>query len=461
MKLAAFVYLLFFHYSLVAQDMGSAIKQQMQLLENDEQFKHAAISFLVKDANSDAVVYERNKDLGLAPASCQKVMTSVAALSLLGQNFSFATLLHYNPSSLVNGSYNGQLTLRSNGDPTLGSPRYGNTASIVLQKWLAAIKAAGITKINGTVVIDDGTSPEQRSMPPRGYIWEDLGNYYGANSWALNWRENQYDVSFKTEAAGSKAKILSIYPEQPNVNFISTVTAAGTSDNAYINSAPYADYAYITGTIPPLKDKFTISGAMPRPASTLLAEFKAACTKQNLLGAKATFLLSEKCSQNMDTQKVLLRIESPKLDSVNYWFLKKSLNLYGECLLKQLGTKNTIESGVEALQKFYHGIGLSAAALNVWDGSGLSPANRITTSSLVKALQYAQKQSWYNSFYHALPIINDLHMKDGYISGVRSYAGYHKAINGKQYVFSFIVNNFTGSPSKAREKIWKILDLLK
>ena len=75
--------------------------------------------------------------------------------------------------------------------------------------------------------------------------------------------------------------------------------------------------------------------------------------------------------------------------------------------------------------------------------------------------QYAKKQNWFSSFYAALPEMNGIKMKDGYIGGVRSYTGYIKSRSGKEYSFSFIVNNFDGSPGTVREKMWKILDLLK
>jgi D-alanyl-D-alanine carboxypeptidase/D-alanyl-D-alanine-endopeptidase (penicillin-binding protein 4) len=76
-------------------------------------------------------------------------------------------------------------------------------------------------------------------------------------------------------------------------------------------------------------------------------------------------------------------------------------------------------------------------------------------------MQYAKKQNWFSSFYTALPEMNGIKMKDGYISGVRSYTGYLKSKSGTEYTFAFIVNNFDGSPSAAREKMWRILNILK
>ena len=65
------------------------------------------------------------------------------------------------------------------------------------------------------------------------------------------------------------------------------------------------------------------------------------------------------------------------------------------------------------------------------------------------------------SFYNSLPEMNGLKMKSGYIGGVRSYAGYIKSKAGNEYSFAFIVNNFDGNPSAVREKMWKLLDMLK
>ena len=95
------------------------------------------------------------------------------------------------------------------------------------------------------------------------------------------------------------------------------------------------------------------------------------------------------------------------------------------------------------------------------DGSGLSPANRVTANALVTVMQYAQKQSWYPSFYNALPEQNGIKMKSGYIGGVRSYTGYIKSRSGTEYTFSFIINNYDGNPGAVREKMWKLMDILK
>ncbi len=139
--------------------------------------------------------------------------------------------------------------------------------------------------------------------------------------------------------------------------------------------------------------------------------------------------------------------------------------MYGEALVKTIAFEKerfgSTDKGIDIIKNFWTKNGVDATALNIKDGSGLSPANRVTAKSLVQVLQYAKKQNWFASFYNALPEMNGIKMKDGYISDVRSYTGYISSKSGANYIFSFIVNNFNGSASTAKEKIWKLLDLLK
>ena len=52
-------------------------------------------------------------------------------------------------------------------------------------------------------------------------------------------------------------------------------------------------------------------------------------------------------------------------------------------------------------------------------------------------------------------------MKSGTISDVKAFCGYHKAKNGSEYIFSFLVNNYNGKASALVDKMYKVLDVLK
>ena len=166
-----------------------------------------------------------------------------------------------------------------------------------------------------------------------------------------------------------------------------------------------------------------------------------------------------------DSSTLFFTHQSPPLDSLIYWFNKKSINLYGEALIKTMafGQKSysVTDTGVVVIKNFWKEKGIDPDELNIVDGSGLSPLNRVTTHVQAEVLKFAKQQPWFSSFFDALPIYNNMHMKSGTIRNVKGFAGYHTAKNGKTYIFSFLVNNYNGSANGLVRKIYKVLDVLK
>ena len=113
------------------------------------------------------------------------------------------------------------------------------------------------------------------------------------------------------------------------------------------------------------------------------------------------------------------------------------------------------------MRDFWADKGIERHAVNIVDGSGLSPQNRVTAEALVKALLYARQRPWFPVFNRAMPVHNGIRMKSGSMGGVRSYAGYVKSGSGREYVFAVIVNNFSGTGASVNRKLWEMLDLLK
>lgn len=454
-----------FSFNCLAQQISAQLENAIQKLSADVQFRHSILSMYVVNTKTGSLVYEKNAQLGAAPASCQKVVISAAAFELLGKSFVYKTLVAYD-GEIKNNVLNGSVYIIASGDPTLGSWRWKQTKEdIIINQITSALIQNGIQKIKGGLYIH--TKNWDTNITPDGWVWEDIGNYYGAGAAALNWRENQYDLTLKSgNAEGDKVSVMSVKPALNDVAFTNELRtgAKGSGDNAYIYLPPFSTKGFIRGTIPAGENNFLISGAMPDPAGqmvyTLMKAFK---QKQVEFLQPTTIDKAETALPN--NLKILCTFQSPTLDSMNYWFLKKSINLYGEAFVKTIGFQKKqagfTDSGIAIIKEFWSRRGIEKSALKIIDGSGLSPANRITTNALVTAMQYASKQSWYLSFYNALPEMNGIKMKDGYIGGVRSYTGYVKSKSGVEYTFSFIVNNFDGSAGSVREKMWKVLDLLK
>ncbi len=455
--------------NLTAQNIDAKLTAAINALEKDAQFKHAILSMYVVDTKTGKIIFDKNAQVGLAPASCQKVITSVSAFEMLGKGYTYKTDLAYD-GEIKNNALEGNLYIIGYGDPSLGSWRWKETnEQAILKKLVTAVQKSGIIKINGNVFGYD--RKWESNNTPRGWIWEDIGNYYGAGASSLNWRENQYDIILKAgEKIGDKAAIEKIIPRLENVGLYSEVITAkkGSGDNAYIYLPPYGMSGFVRGTIPLGENNFKISGAMPNAAEqltyTLANELKTNKIDGYLFIGSYNGIEVEQKDIPINP-KSIFSIVSPSLDSLNYWFLKKSINLYGEAFIKTIAYEKikfgATDSGIAIIKNFWKQNGIEPSALNIIDGSGLSPANRVTTNALVTVLQYAKQQKWFASFYNALPEMNGIKMKDGYISGVRSYTGYIKSKTGNEYTFSFIVNNFDGSPATVREKMWKVLDILK
>ncbi len=460
-------------FELAAQNIDAKLTAAINNLEKDVQFKHAILSLFVVNTKTGKIVFDKNAQFGLAPASCQKVVTSVSAFEMLGKEFKYKTELGYT-GIIKDGILNGNLCLTGYGDPTLGSWRYRTTtAQSLMSRWLSILKQKKITSLLHFMVDDSRYSSQ---LIPGGWPWEDVGNYYGAGSGAINWRENQFDLILKAgDVEGQPVQLIEAIPKEYWLQFVNELKTGPKSsgDKAYLYLPVNDDGWLIKGTIPAGENFFKISGAIINPTSFLeqvcMHYFDSA--NIDIKKTNTNFTVPQNnivdYIKSIDTtnKKVLDQYFSPPLDSINYWFLKKSINLYGEAFVKTIAYEKlkfgSTDSGIAIIKNFWKQKGIEPSALNIIDGSGLSPANRITTNALVTIMQYAKQQKWFASFYNALPEMNGIKMKDGYISGVRSYTGYIKSKTGNEYTFSFIVNNFDGSPATVREKMWKVLDILK
>ena len=119
-----------------SQTFTQKLEKSYRQFENDEQLKHAISSLYVIDAVTGKILFDKNSQTGLAPASTQKVITAAAAFDMLGKDFRYKTEFYIADN---NGKLN--LAVKPSGDPTFGSPRWSNTSSVnVLNRIITAIK---------------------------------------------------------------------------------------------------------------------------------------------------------------------------------------------------------------------------------------------------------------------------------------------------------------------------------
>ena len=144
---------------LVAGSFAQTVPQRLQkafsAFEKDPQLKHAISSVYIIDANTGQVVFNKNSQIGLAPASTQKIITSVTAFELLGKDYRYKTELGYD-GNIYNDTLFGNLYIIGRGDPTLGSWRYKSTnPDSILVQLRNSVNNKKIKWVKGNFYIDE------------------------------------------------------------------------------------------------------------------------------------------------------------------------------------------------------------------------------------------------------------------------------------------------------------------
>ena len=162
------------------------LKAEIYKLQDDPDLIHGVWGICVLDVKKDSVMADYNSGTGLVPASSLKVVTTAAALSLLGENYRYETRIQYDGIlDSINGILYGNLYIRGSGDPSLGSKYFIKEKDTVQlsHKWAGLLVAKGIRKIEGAVIADP-TIFDPHDVPDT-WIWGDMGNYYGAGAGGL------------------------------------------------------------------------------------------------------------------------------------------------------------------------------------------------------------------------------------------------------------------------------------
>lgn len=452
-----------------AQSLKNNIDNAYQQFLKSNKLPNGIASLTVLDGKTGQPIFTNNASIGLPTASTMKVITSITALDILGPDYTYQTKLAYTGEIDSLGVLHGDIIVSGSGDPTLGSDRYTDTkAETVLNKWVYKIRHAGINHINGSVIGDD-LYLNGNDVPPT-WSWEDIGNYYGAGISGLNWRENKVGIIISPHTVGKSTFVASTTFPLKGMTLVNEVVTGpnGSGDKVYAYSAPYSNIIYLRGTYG--KDlKKEIEIAVPDPALALAQQLTASLSDANImvdsLPNTGRRLLNQGITLNNQKHELDIH-QSPVLKNIVHWFNQKSINLYGEAMLKSFGivshNKSDSEDAAVLLSKYWEAkLKIPASELHIHDGSGLSPQNRVTTLAMAKIMHYAQSRPWFTDFQKSLPKINGITMKSGTIGGVLGYTGFHRHNTGTPVTFSLLVNNYTGSTSAMRQEMFKLLNSLK
>ncbi len=419
------------------------------------------VSVHVRELASDDVLFDYRGDAPLNPASNHKLLTTSAALDLLGAEFRFETrALHHGDA----------LYLIGEGDPTLDE--------LALRALAAEISAAPGTIGLQRIVVDDLVfSP--RALAP-GFSDDGPGESFQAPSGALSLEFNTVRVSVHAPRArpkpGQLARLeVELYP--PSTHLV--IDDQATVGRGALKIRTYAGME-VDGqarTVVELTGKLRAgSSLMVRRRVVDPGLFTGGALAVQLAGADGTPVPVTRghAPAPEEQPRVLARRESPPLRVVVGGALAWSNNFVAEQLLRTLGWRMTgspgdWDNGAEVVQAYWETLGLPPGALVFENGSGFSQRGRVTTTALVDLIAVAHRVQGEEGLLSALPVAGTdgtlrarlrrsgkrVRAKTGTMDGISGLTGVITAEDGvPQVAFSILSNLRAGEASgPARKRV--------
>ncbi len=465
-------------------DTNSFTRLNMYLdsLAQSNALTNAGFGFCLIDIDSSKIILEYNSVQSLVPASVLKVVTTGAALKILGPGYRFPTRVLYDGTiEKGNKKLNGNIYISGTGDPTLGSDVFGSTRpDSIFKIWFREIKKLGIDTISGAVIGDAGVFEDE--LVPAGWAWEDMQADYCAGACGLSFCENMYDISVvKRNNAFSVSPVQKI----PNLKLYSRVAGDNTASKSYlfVSGSPYVGERYLTGLIGP-ENEFIGKSVVPDPPLYCAFSFYNYLRSHGIVVKDSVTTVRQQKLNGIyekKERKSICTTVSPSLLQIAFHTNHVSQNFYAETLLKTISLKEngygSTSGGVNRVMQYWKENNVDLAGLCMVDGSGVSRFNTITARQLAQVMaMYANDSLLFDSFYSTLAIAGEsgtlrsvadgtiaegnIRAKSGYMSRVRSYTGYVKNLNGKMLAFSMIANNHDCTSVEIKEHFERLMVLM-
>lgn len=431
----------------------------------------ANMSVLVQDMRTGEVIDEYRSEHVVPPASVMKLLTTAAALEILGANYRFPTYIEYD-GTIENGVLHGDLYVRGTCDPSLGSK--GRTG--FLDRWVREVRKAGIQRIDGAVVADMTMLDGDAQNP--GWLCEDAGNYYAPGIFALNYYDNTMNIVLRSGEVGSPAIIVSTEPQVEGLRFINHVRCGKiTYDGAYVSGLPYSYERYLTGAVPSNLGTFGVKGDLPNPGLLLAQHLTNRLVSAGIEVYRDARYVADYNPLIPPRTVIYTHLSAPLSELITETNVNSN-NLYAESIFRLLGTgyslPGTIHNSCDLLRDFWIRRGVDGARnAIIKDGCGLAPQDAVSAKMLVQLLMRMNRSKNADAFYASLPVSGQtgtlkslcpqtvldgrIHAKSGTIAGTKNFAGYIDLPNGDQWVFAVLINSAPGKARKIQNVIQEYL----
>jgi D-alanyl-D-alanine carboxypeptidase/D-alanyl-D-alanine-endopeptidase (penicillin-binding protein 4) len=408
------------------------------------------VSFAIMDMDSGHLVLGMNPDTPRSPASTIKVITTFAALDVLGPTYTWHTKASFH-GALSAGVLDGDLILRGGGDPYM-----------TLERWwsfVRALRAKGVKSIHGDIVIDNTAF----SLPP-----EDPGDFDGRPNRSYNVLPDALMVNFQSiefrvlpDPETRRVDVIAD-PTPTNLSIENNVRfAAGRCGGAagrvdFKVASANSDHVVFSGALSPHCAERSFTRVLLQPTTYAFGTFVELWRE---LGGEFTGKLRVEPAPADD--QPLLSFDSLTLAEIVRLTNKFSSNLMARHLLltigeERLGGPATLEKGAAAITEWGRERGLDLQGMQIDNGSGLSRTTQISALQMAQTLSAAYHSRFAPEFLASLPLAGmdgtlrsrmkmspagAVRLKTGHLDGVSGVAGYVTANSGKTYVLVSLIND--------------------
>jgi len=429
--------------------------QAQQLLKASD-LRDTAYSLHAVDLDTGETLVSIDIDTERIPASNMKLVTSAAALDILGPDFKFRTPLTLHQDTAEQGSQT-TLTVRGDGDPGFADPELLEMHELsledVLNAWIGAVKKAGVQRVD-RLVVDDRVFDRDYVHPT--WPTDQLNRWYCAQIAGFNFNSNCFDV-FPAPTGPGQSAAVRIYPEVSSL--VETNRAVtGKRDTFWIARKLGTNELIYNGKVRHRRTT-PVYVTMHNPADVFA----------RLLGDR----LEEQDIPVLTTGQPGLREQLPRgrelhvvqttLPLILQRCNKDSQNMFADALLKRMGRQITgapggWRNGAAAVRQFLRReLGTLGASIQIADGSGMSRENRVTARALLGLLRAMHdKPEQGPIFRESLSLAGEdgtlerrldegmtgtLYAKSGYLRRVSSLSGYltHQPGTDRERTIAFVL----------------------
>jgi D-alanyl-D-alanine carboxypeptidase/D-alanyl-D-alanine-endopeptidase (penicillin-binding protein 4) len=411
----------------------------------------------VVDVRTGEEVFSVQPDRPLLPASTTKLVTSAAALDVLGPSYTFTTDVFVD-GPISGGVLDGNLYIQGHADPTLMAEK--------LWRILKDVRNDGVDRVRGNLIFDESFFDEDYLIP--GWDNEDdlsRGVTYFPPVGALASDFGAVTLIVRPGAeAGAKAVVepATAAPGYVVVDNDLVTAREGTRNRISFVRRVKSDrieYA-VSGTIALDSDTKQYRHTYRDPTAYTMAVVRGLLAE---VGITIDGALQRGEVPSTGARRIH-RLYSPPLASVLSDTNKYSSNYMAEMVLRTLGAekggKGTTEEGVRVVGAYLDRIGVPRSDWTIRNGSGLSRETRIAPSVLTAVLlDMAHNRRVGPEFASSLSIAGKdgtltsrmediagrVRGKTGTLGGVHCLAGFAEGPAEGMYAFAFFVNDIRGS----------------